>query len=120
MQAALGDAQVTTVAAEFMARSLNASTIQPQTRYVYGLQERKAPWKVEGRGNALVEWKYDDAPAVRRDRDLPPVSHDTHECPRREARAQEQLYYFLVDHEIVQTCDGICESKKCPDGRSDN
>ena len=120
LQAALGDAQVTTVAAEFMARSLNASTIQPQTRYVYGLRERKAPWKVEGRGNALVEWKYDDAPPVRRDRDLPPVSHDTHECPRREARAQEQLYYFLVDHEIVQTCDGICESKKCPDGRSDN
>jgi hypothetical protein len=130
LQAALGDAQVTTVAAEFMARTLKASTIHPETRYVFDVPERHAPWNVDissgsksGSNNALVEWLYDDAPPVRRDRDLPPADgKDTHECPRRESRAQAQLIHFLVHHEIVQTCGigKICESKTCPSGHSNN
>ena len=126
LQAALGDAQVTTLAAELMARTLGASTVEPETRRVYGVPERKAPWRVGGVGggnNGFVEWKYDDVPPVPHDRDLPPTDGmDTHECPRREPRAQEQLYNFLVLNEIVQTCQEghVCESKKCPDGRSNN
>ena len=129
-----------TVAGEFMARSLKASTIHPETRFVYGVPERKAPWKAgagtssksgsgrqsgrqSGSKNGFVEWKYDDAPPIRRDRDVPPTDgKDTHECPRREPKAQEQLYNFLVLHQIVQTCEEgkICESKKCPSGHSNN
>ena len=128
LQAALGDAQVTTVAGEFMARTLKANTVQPETRYVYGVSERTAPWNVDAvnvstSGNALVEWLYDDAPPVRRDRDLPPTDGmDTHECPRREKRAQDQIFYFLCSHQVVQTCDKgeICESKTCPSGHSKN
>ena len=132
LQAALGDAQVTTLGAEFMARTLEASTIEPETRRVYGVPERRAPWKVgtadgtiekHGGNNGFVEWKYDDAPPVPHDRDLPPTDGmDTHECPRREPKAQEQLAYFLINNEIVQTCPKghVCESKKCPDGRSNN
>ena len=168
LQAAIGDAQVTTgeqkrvlllvvvvveflephlffcrpqtVAGEFMARSLKASTIHPETRFVYGVPERTAPWKAgagtssksgsgrqsgrqSGSKNGFVEWKYDDAPPIRRDRDVPPTDgKDTHECPRREPKAQEQLYNFLVLHQIVQTCEEgkICESKKCPSGHSNN
>jgi hypothetical protein len=132
LQAALGDAQVTTVAAELMARTFRASTIQPQTRYVFGVPERRAPWHVDEQdhvpagvqsNNALVEYLYDDAPPVRRDRDVPPTDgKDTHECPRREARAQEQLDSFLVHGVVMQPCEGgrICESKTCPSGDSNN
>ena len=31
------------IAAELMARTFRASTIQPQTRYVFGVPERRAP-----------------------------------------------------------------------------
>ncbi len=119
LQAALGDAQVTTIAAEFMARSAggNMSTIYPQTRPVFGLAESVAPFS----HNAFVEYRYLDVPAVNRDTDVPPTDgKDTHECPRRERRAQRQLKRFLVDREVVQPCAGMCESKTCPTGDSKN
>ena len=34
---------------------------------------------------------------------------DPHECPRREAAAQQQLRDFLEDGTVNQYCDGICE-----------
>ena len=129
LQAAFGDAQVTTIAAEVMARSFHANTIQPETRHIFNVPERKAPWNVVGAkggsnsNNAIVEYLYDDAPPVRRDRNTPPTDGmDTHECPRREKRTQRQLDQFLVHGIIMQPCeDGkICESKTCPKGNSNN
>ena len=42
---------------------------------------------------------------------------DTHECPRREPAAQEQLRDFLEDGVVNQYCEGVCESLRaeiCP------
>ena len=38
------------------------------------------------------------------------VDGDTHQCVRRETRAQQQLRAFLEDGEVVQTCGGPCEA----------
>merc|ERR1711871_666796 len=63
--------------------------------------------------NAVVEYLYDDAPPVRRDRNLPPTDgKDTHECPRRETRAQGQMFHFLADGVVTQPCgDHVCKSR---------
>jgi len=58
LQAGIGDAQVSNLGAELMARAYNASTVHPETRAVYGIPEKPAPFE----GSALVEWLYDDVP----------------------------------------------------------
>ena len=123
LQAGIGDAQVTNLAAEIMARAYGASTVEPQTRAVYGVPQRSAPFQ----GSALVEWLYDDVP------DSPSANigrtdgKDVHECPRREPAAQEQLRQFVEFGVVTQQCfsplpspfqgrwqQERCESKTCP------
>jgi hypothetical protein len=112
-QAALGDAQVTPLGAEFLARGVGAATVAPQTRPVEGVEER-APGFV---GSALVEWSYSDVPEAPVE-NLPPEGDlDTHECPRRQPEAQAQIADFFATGTITQTCDGVCEALRaevCP------
>ena len=113
LQAALGDAQVTTLGAEMMARAFGAATVAPQAQAVFGIEERPAPFT----GSALVEWIYSDVGPMPIENTHPPLETDTHECPRREPEAQEQLAHFLLTGEVIQTCDGACESLRaevCP------
>ncbi|NOY24659.1 MAG: hypothetical protein GXP62_02195, partial [Oligoflexia bacterium] len=56
LQTAIGDAQVTYLAAHIQARGFQAHTVYPETRSVYGLTEQKAPFS----GSALVEWEFSD------------------------------------------------------------
>ena len=118
LQAGIGDAQVTNLAAEFMARAYNASTVEPETRAVWDVQQLAAPFD----GSALVEWLYDDVP------DSPAANvgrtdgKDVHECPRREPASQNQMKDFLEGRGVVQHCRWAswpnamvkCESKTCP------
>jgi hypothetical protein len=112
-QAALGDAQVSPLGAEFLARGVGAGTVAPQTRPVEGVEER-APGFV---GSALVEWSYSDVPEAPVE-NLPPEGDlDTHECPRRQPEAQAQIADFFSTGTITQTCDGVCEALRaevCP------
>jgi len=105
LQAGIGDAQVTTLGAQIMARAYGATTVSPQTRPVFGVDEREAPFT----GSALVEWYYPDG-AVEPVEAMPPDHDgDTHECPRRERAAQDQLRDFVEEGVINQYCDGVCE-----------
>ena len=49
---------------------------------------------------------------------VPPEKEgDTHECPRREPAAQDQLRDFLETGVINQYCEGTCENLRvdvCP------
>jgi len=100
IQSAIGDAQVATIGGQMMARAYGASTVFPQARAVFGVEELTAPFE----GSALVEWEYADG-SVEPVENLPP-SHegDTHECPRREPAAQAQLIDFLETGVIHQYC----------------
>jgi len=105
IQAAIGDAQVTTLGAQIMARAYGAKTVAPQTRPIWGVDEAESGFS----GSAIVEWFYPDGaeePVVN----LPPdYARDTHECPRREPAAQAQIRDFFESGVINQYCDGVCE-----------
>lgn len=118
LQAGIGDAQVSNLGAELMARAYNASFVQPQTRAVYGISEKTAPFH----GSALVEWLYDDVPDSPAGDFGRSDGKDVHECPRREPAAQRQMREFLEGREVTQQCRGptlpntavVCESESCP------
>ena len=100
LQVAIGDAQVTTLGAHIMARAYGATTVYPQTRPVYAVEE-VAGGKT---GSALVEWFYSDGPAEPVESIPPDSDLDTHECPRRESAAQDQLRDFVETGVINQYC----------------
>lgn len=110
LQAGIGDGQVSTIAGQFMARSMNCSTVTPQTRPVFGVEERPANFSGEF-VNAYVEWKFDDVPPIPFT-NTPPKS-DTHECPRRMLAGQKQIALFFEKGIIVQTCNGTCHNATC-------
>ena len=100
LQVAIGDAQVTTLGAHIMARAYGASTVYPQTRAVYGVEEQDGGFT----GSALVEWTYPDGATEPVENIPPDADLDTHECPRREAAAQEQLRDFVETGVVNQYC----------------
>ena len=104
MQVAIGDAQVTTLGAHIAARALDAPTLAPAVRPIWGVPEDPGP--VEG--SAIIEWYYDDGALEPFDNVPPDSDGDTHECPRREPAAQEQLVTFLRTGTVEQTCTGTC------------
>jgi hypothetical protein len=110
LQVAIGDAQVSTLGAQMMARAYGASTVYPQTREVYGVQEQQGGFS----GSALVEWSYPDG-ATEPVGNVPPDGDlDTHECPRREEAAQDQLRDFVETGVVNQYCfDGSGEPTVC-------
>jgi hypothetical protein len=105
MQVAIGDAQVTTLGAHVAARAVGAVTVGPAVRPIWGVEEQAAPIT----GSALVEWRYADGPEEPYFNVPPDKSADTHECPRREPAAQDQLTTFLETGVIEQFCVGPCE-----------
>jgi hypothetical protein len=102
LQVAEGDAQVTTLGAAIQARAWGMSTLEPAIRDVWGLDEVRGPVD----GSALVEWRYTDGSAEPLENLPPDKAGDTHECPRREPEAQDQLHTFLETGRVEQTCVG--------------
>lgn len=108
MQVAVGDAQVSTLGAHILARSMGALSIGEAVRPIWGIEEQTAP--IDGSG--IVEWMYTDG-STEPVENLPPSDEgDTHECPRREPEAQAQLVHFLQTGTIEQYCDGPCVSSR--------
>ena len=105
LQVAIGDAQVSTLGAQVMARAYGAVTVAPETRPVFGIDEAEPGFE----GSALVEWHYTDVPPEPIENVPPTKATDPHECPRREPAAEQQLRDFLVDGVVNQYCAGICE-----------
>ena len=102
LQVAIGDAQVTTLGAAFQARGIGASLIDPPARERWGIDTVKSG----STGSGLVEWDYGVAEPFE---NIPPAEDtDTHEGPRRELEAMEQLHLFFSTGALVNTCDGPC------------
>jgi hypothetical protein len=108
MQAAQGDAQVSTLGAEIFARALGAASVAPQIRPIFGVPEQTAPIEA----SAIAEWLYTDGSAEPFTNVPPSADGDTHECPRREPAAQDQLSEFLETGVVDQFCDGQCVSTR--------
>ncbi len=105
MQVAIGDSQVSNIGAHIQARAFGASTIAPQLRPIWGVEEKQPGFS----GSAFVEWNYTDVPAAPSTNTPPSKDSDPHECPRREPAAQLQLRDFLEEGVVNQHCDGVCQ-----------
>lgn len=104
LQDALGDAQVTNLGAQNMARAYGAVQLDPPVREVWGVSV------VAGPSNASVLSEFDfGAPAVPFENTPPNKDFDTHEDTRRALSAQDQLWHFLTTGEVVNYCDGVCD-----------
>lgn len=112
IQLAIGDAQVTTLAGHIQARGFQASTVYPQTRPVFGVEEREAPFT----GSALVEWEYTDLPPEPDTATPANPDTDPHECPRRNPDGQAQVAHFLRTGEVIHTCEGRCVDEQATCG----
>lgn len=100
-QVAIGDNQVTTLGAEFLARGHNAVFVGEPVREVWGIDTVADPTT----RNVLVEWDYGVPEPYT---NTPPQSPDPHEWPRRELAAQQQMAHFFATGEILDFCDGPC------------
>ncbi len=111
LQLALGDHQVTNVAANVMARSMGASVHWPA--YAKGRTLDVEPfWNIPRidsypfRGSATV--MFDSGAAIAPTTNTPPsVGEDPHEDVRRAAAAYDQIAAFLQpDGVVIDTCNG--------------
>lgn len=106
IQNGIGDAQVTTLGGQVLARGFGAKTVYPETREIWGVEEAEAPFE----GSAIVEWFYPNG-STEPVENLPPEKEgDTHECPRRSPPAQLQLRDFVETGVVNQYCEGACET----------
>jgi len=107
IQSALGDPEVTPTGSEILARAYGCNTVKPQTRPIFNVEEREAPFY----GSGIVEFKYGDVPDDPQF--SPPRGENPHECPRRQPEAQLQMALFFTSGRVVQTCNDICEKPSC-------
>ena len=105
IQTALGDSQVSALAAHNIARALGAKSVAPEVREIWDVPETEAGFT----GSAIAEWRYTDSGADPIEGVPADTSGDTHLCVRREVRAQAQLADFLRTGVVEQYCDGVCE-----------
>ena len=102
-QVAIGDAQVTTLGAEFLARGHGASFLGSPVREAWGIETVEGPTT----SSVLVEWDYG---LIEPYENLPSnPDTDPHEMPRRELAAQEQMAWFFETGEIKDFCGGPCQ-----------
>lgn len=107
IQAAIGDAQVTTLGAHIMARSYGAYSIKEQARSIWGVPEYTSP--LPANSSAIVEWEFSDT-LPEPTKSIPPDKKtDTHECPRRQIEGQLQIRDF-VERGLV---NNYCAASRC-------
>mgnify|MGYP002631352750 CR=1 FL=1 len=103
VQAAIGDAAVTTLSAHVMSRAYGLPLVQPSARQVWGLEPLEAP--VEGGGLVEFDWGVEEpVEAVPCD-----VDTNTHGGPFSSAAGRLQLATFLETGVVEQVCDGACD-----------
>lgn len=104
MRAALGDHQVSTLGAHFMARAMGATHVTTGLREIYGLPSAESPFE----GTALVEYDFglpDDPVDNLPQREC----EDPHGKLRKLEEAREQLDTYLRTGRVQNFCaDGTC------------
>jgi hypothetical protein len=111
MQDAIGDAQVTTLGAQTMARAYGASMPGTPVAEVWGLSTVES----QSGGSALTEYDF-GLPLVPQDDTPPEEGLDSHEDTRRAFAGQEQMAHFFATGEILNFCEGACF---CAEGACD-
>ncbi len=105
IQSAIGDASVTTLSAQVMARSYGALLMEPSVRPVWGLDSMEPPFE----GSALVEFDWgSEEPFEAVPADL---ETDTHGGPGGSPEARAQVGGFFQDGLVYNPCEGSCDPR---------
>ena len=105
IQDAIGDAQVTTLGAQNMARAYGAAQVTDAPyQDIYGVPVEASGYV----GSAIAEYFF-NTPDVPYTNVPPDSAYDTHESTRRTLPAQDQMIHFLSTGEVVNYCDGVCD-----------
>jgi hypothetical protein len=109
---AVGDTQVTTIAAHVLARSFRAVSVGPEVRPIYGVPERNGTEEVQ---SGIIELMYaDSSPGEDVLANVPPPSFsDTHQCPHREPRVYQMMKGFFEGGVIANRCADLGKGGKC-------
>lgn len=112
----LGDAQVSWLGAHAIARSVDAvmyaSNAKENNENFYGFELLDDVTTMVNGRSAIQGFDYmsPQAPIYNK----PPLKEgDTHECPRKDDRAQAQMGHFFLTGEIKNTCGGTCIAEAC-------
>jgi hypothetical protein len=108
----LGDAQVSWLGAHAIARSANAvmyaSNAKENNETFFGFDLLTDDATVTGR-SAIQGWDYSSPQAPLYN--VPPSEEgDTHECSRRDDRAQQQMGNFFLTGVVSNVCGGVCSA----------
>ena len=104
IQAAIGDAQVTTLGAHIQARGIGAGLLANPVRPIWGIEELNDGAQASG----IVEWDYGlTEPFISTP---PDAETDPHGRVRQERAAQDQIHSFLQTGALYNTCDGVCQN----------
>ncbi len=103
LQDAIGDAQVTTLGAQTIARAYLAATPGTPVADIWGVTAMESVTGASG----ITEYDF-AAPEVPSNNTPPDADFDTHESTRRAYAAQEQMAHFFATGEILNFCEGAC------------
>jgi hypothetical protein len=115
LQAGLGDVIVTTIAAEALARGLNASTLPNSPRMVYGVSQALTGTSASDDGPyvTLTELKYDKEFAGLPVDDIYANANDIHDCMRLDPALIRQIEEFVNTGRVLDVCaDDSCHRNK--------
>lgn len=104
LQESIGDAEVTNLATENMARTIGVPLLEPSVREVWGLTPEEGPLD-----SALSVWDTED-PIENPVGNVPSPDNEAHGRIRRLPSLIEQIRRFLrPDGRVEHTCDGVCD-----------
>lgn len=113
----LGDAQVSWLGAHAIGRATDAvmyaSNAKENNENFVGFELLDDAAVVTGK-SGVQGWDFNSAQAPLYNKP-PGEEGDTHESPRRDDRAQEQMGHFFLTGEIINTCGGTCYADTRPE-----
>jgi hypothetical protein len=105
MQAGLGDAEVSSVAGEVLARAYEANVLPGKPKEVFGLETVSgARGGFPGPRSALTEIMYDSEFRSITNTFEPAEYNSVHKCVRRDYALQQQIITFIDEGTIVDPC----------------
>lgn len=102
IHAAIGDHQVTTLGAHFVARTVGAHNLTPVNREVFGIPDAPSGFS----GNGMAEFNFWLPPVPITNTPPSPGIPDPHDALRQLYYAQDMADIFFRTGTVVQTCPG--------------
>ncbi len=100
-QMGFGDAQVSNVTTEMIARTAGLPLLAPGVTQAWGIPARHAPLE-----SAWTTWKVDAPPWPADTNQTPAHDNQVHEAIRRIPQVNDQIHTFLSTGKVVDTCGG--------------